>query len=74
MRTSGEYPKVLTKPPKYPHHFLHHTEHPCAMSVVLFVMLLLSVGQENVKALKQEVGVLCSDPCSGMGLLTGLGE
>ena len=46
MCTSGEYTKVVTKPPKYPHGFLYHTKHLCAMSVVPFVMF--SLGQENL--------------------------
>lgn len=45
--TSGEYAEVVTKLPKYPHCFLYHTEHLCAMSVVPFVMLF-PLGQENV--------------------------
>lgn len=43
--TSGEYAKVVTKPPKHPHHFLYHSTSLC---YVCCSFDLFSQGQENV--------------------------
>lgn len=64
-------PKLLLSLQNIPTIF-YTIAHLCAMSVVHLSCSLRDRKTYMVKALKWKVGVLCSDPCLGTGLLTVL--